>query len=591
MIVVRYLNTTGAGPVQQEQRRLAGTTFVVGRSANAQIQLPDGQVALSHARLTVSPTVSAIAADGGALRVNGRKTQTTTLEPGDRIEIGPFLLRVETPAPGMDLELVVSRPVSTTTQARDVFRRLLLALPRVSRRRLSYLAFLATLLVFLVLPTLPDLQRQKQLPLPQLRDPALQELSAALANGLAQTWNPGPISPEHQVFFENCRACHEIPFVQVRDSACVACHEGIEAHAQADRLGGPLGRAFLAARCTQCHSEHKGRPIVLRSQERCAACHGQIERVAADAGIENAVDFKAEHPQFRLRLPDPDHPQAFKRVRQSNPPPPQLVERSHLKFNHALHLNPLGIRDPEGGRDSAGMRDGKGNRRVLECADCHAAADGGRLMAPITMEKHCRSCHSLAFEPKVSARQVPHGDVQEVATMLREFYARLVLGDTPPGVVPPTDLPRMRPGAAATYPERQRALEVADRKARRVLDELYDERGVCSTCHQTTRDPGSGDWGVVPVRINHEWMPQALFTHRAHDTQSCTTCHEVRHSKRAEDVAMPDLERCRDCHVGEQPVLGKVTSDCAVCHLFHAGGVPWHPPSRAAAAAPPRAPP
>jgi hypothetical protein len=576
MILVRHVNASGKAPVQQEQRRLSGSAFTVGRSAKCQIQLADAEVALDHARITLLPGIATIAAEGGPVLVNGRKTQSSPISVGDRIQIGPYLIRAEDPAPGLELELVVSRTVAPRVRLRKAFFSALLALPRLSKRRMSYLAFFATLVLFLVLPALPDLLPRANLPIPAEHMQLTQELTAALASGMAQSWNPGSVTTGHQVFYENCRACHETPFVQVRDDACIECHASIEAHVPRGRYTGPIGIAFLETRCTDCHSEHKGQPIVLRAQERCSDCHGDIERVALDAKSQDVIDFKSAHPQFRVSLPDPADPKGFVRVRQGNPPAPQFVERANLKFNHALHLNPQGIRDPEGRRDEAGTRDAQGNRRVLKCQDCHAPGDGGRLMAPVQMEPHCRSCHSLAFEPKVSNRQVPHGDAQEVATMLVEFYARLVLGDTPPGTTPPADLPRVRPGAALSYPERQRALEAAQQKARRVLDELYDERGVCSTCHHVARDAQSGQWTVAPVRVNHVWMPQAMFSHRAHDTQSCTTCHEVRHSKKAEDIAMPDLARCRDCHVGVQPLLGKVTSDCATCHAFHFGHEPWH---------------
>jgi hypothetical protein len=192
------------------------------------------------------------------------------------------------------------------------------------------------------------------------------------------------------------------------------------------------------------------------------------------------------------------------------------------------------------------------------------------------MEQHCRQCHSLAFEPKVTKRQAPHGNVDQLVTMLREFYAQLVLSDLPPDSTRPNDLPRVRPGAALTHDERQRALDLARQKAERVLEELFEVRGVCSTCHYVKRTQDSAGWRVAPVRLARVWMPLALFTHAKHSTQSCATCHDVRGSKHAEDIAMPDIGRCRHCHVGIQPVLGKVTSDCATCHKFHSGRQSWH---------------
>jgi hypothetical protein len=239
-----------------------------------------------------------------------------------------------------------------------------------------------------------------------------------------------------------------------------------------------------------------------------------------------------------------------------------MVERSNLKFNHALHLDPKGIRDPQE------------RRSVLNCTDCHEPEDNGRLIAPVVMERHCQRCHSLAFEPKVTSREVPHGSEQQVITVLREFYARLVLGDVPPGVVPPPDLQRMRPGSEIDYQERQQALRIADERAQRVLRELYETRDVCSTCHHVSRQ--ATGYKVAPVRMARVWMPQALFTHAKHATERCSTCHDVTRSTKSADIAMPTIDKCRDCHVGARAVMGKVTSDCATCHKFHAGSEYWH---------------
>ncbi len=169
-----------------------------------------------------------------------------------------------------------------------------------------------------------------------------------------------------------------------------------------------------------------------------------------------------------------------------------------------------------------------------------------------------------------------HGDEAQIATMLREFYARLVLGDVPPDVNPPKDLPRMRPGAVLTYAERQQALRIADQKANLVLRELFETRQVCSTCHEVTRKSDSVGWKIAPVRVAQIWMPQAMFSHAKHSTEACTQCHNVSQSKDSEHIAMPDIAKCRECHVGARPVTGKVTSDCATCHKFHEGKDFWH---------------
>jgi hypothetical protein len=447
-------------------------------------------------------------------------------------------------------------------------------MPDLSKRRLSYLAFGSMLLIFLFLPILPDLLQGKALPVPDSRRAMLSEVIPAVANGFTQTWNPGPLSRSHQVFGYDCHACHRFPFVRVLDLSCIACHKRIKEHVPMAELTGVRGIAFTDTRCADCHRDHKGSQLMPRTQEQCADCHHDVKDAAPKARSESVTDFVTDHPRFRLSLLDADHPRVIRRVRQANPPSAEMVERSNLKFNHALHLDPGGVRDPEGRRDPAGMRDEKGRRTVLRCADCHQPDADGRLMVSVSMERNCRQCHSLAFEPQVTNRQVPHGSEKEIVTMLREFYARLVLGDMPPDVNPPRDLPRVRPGALLSYKDRQRALRIADEKAQRVLRELFETREVCSTCHEVSRNDGGG-WKVAPVRIAQVWMPQALFTHARHSAQACTTCHDVGKSKHAGDIAMPDIAKCRECHVGARAVLNKVTSDCATCHRFHAGRDFW----------------
>ncbi|MGE5523905.1 MAG: cytochrome c3 family protein, partial [Rhodospirillaceae bacterium] len=114
-------------------------------------------------------------------------------------------------------------------------------------------------------------------------------------------------------------------------------------------------------------------------------------------------------------------------------------------------------------------------------------------------------------------------------------------------------------------------------KTRRALRELFDTRGVCSTCHYVTREAGEPGWKVAPVRFTKTWMPNSVFSHAAHKIEPCSSCHDVTHSKDAKDIAMPDIATCRRCHVGVKPVRNKIASDCATCHKFHASNEAWDP--------------
>ena len=599
-ILVIQVGVNSRGQPQRDQRRIRGDVLRVGRALECELQLPDPRVARDHALITFSAQGALIAARDGPLKINGKPATQAVLSIGDRIDIGPYRLEVEAAPAGLLLALAVTLESALPPTCGERIRSAESRRPPQSRRTLAYLGLLGLLLLCLVVPVAPDVLSHAR----QASPAALAVASAATvdtsvsvaaaadaasaisthphgesltleeatlrgaAGNLLQAWNPGPLSQGHQVFASDCGACHQTPFVQVRDEACKTCHKDTLDHVPISQLTGPAGHAFADTRCAECHRDHKGTQLVVRSQEQCADCHRDVKQVAAQATSANVVDFHSGHPAFRISLTDAATPDQVRRVRQATPMPADMVERSRLKFNHQVHLDPSGVRDPDGKRNAAGMRDAKGQRTVLDCQSCHVPADGGRLMAPVKMEQHCQSCHSLAFEPSVTSRQVVHGEDAQIATMLREFYARLVLGDVPEGVHPPDDLPRVRPGAVLTSEDRSRALAIADRKAKQVLHELFDTRQVCSTCHEVSRK-GEDGWKVASVHVSSSWMPQAQFSHAAHDSEPCAQCHDVARSKDSKDVAMPQIETCRECHVGSQPVAGKVTSDCATCHGYH----------------------
>ena len=574
-IQVTYISLNRRGLQQRDQQRVAGPLINIGRGTQCQVHLPDPRVALQHAQITVAEAGVTLEAESGRIQINGRAVDGAKLALGDRIEVGPYILEVEVPPAGLPLALAVTLAVPLPSFGGEG-QRFVLRPPRVSKRLLAYIGFIGVLLLCLLVPLGPDLLGYSPAPDATSASSSAESVVRTMSAKFVQTWNPGPVSRSHQPFGADCRACHGLPFVQVKDQSCIECHKQIKEHVHAAELTGAQGQAFRDTRCAECHLDHKGVQMAPRAQEQCADCHRDVKIVAADAKSEKATDFRTAHPEFRLSLMDADKPEVIRRVRQGKPASPDMVERSNLKFNHKLHLDPDGVRDPEGKRDTAGTLDAQGRRTILKCADCHQPNEGGRLMAPISMEAHCQSCHSLAFEPQVTKRQVVHGDEAEIATMLREFYARLVLGDVPPDVNPPKDLPRMRPGAVLTYQERQAALRIADQKANLVLRELFETRKVCSTCHEVTRKADGAGWKVAPVRITQIWMPQSMFNHAKHTTEKCTLCHDVSNSKDSKHIAMPDITSCRECHVGAAPVAGKVTSDCATCHKFHAGRDYWH---------------
>ena len=563
--LVTFVTTNKRGQPVRNPRRVSGGTLTIGRGTQCQIQLPDPRVLLEHAKIFVLGNESVIEAGTGRILVNGRAVNGQRLHPKDVIDVGPYRIEVEAPLPDVPLVLTVTPSAQLAAEAGAPASSLLLRGPRISKRRLSYLGFFTALLLFLVMPIALDMLEGRQLPsVVEKHRSDWMPAVYVLSNQLMQSWDPGPLAKAHQGTQKNCHACHQIPFVQVRDFGCIKCHSGIKEHVPKTELTSAEGRKFAEQRCAECHRDHKGVNMAPQAQELCADCHRDVHKVAEKALSGNVTDFASMHPEFRLSLVEPGKPPAVRRIRMGGKEP--IVERSNLKFNHALHLDPAGVR-------------GVAGRKLLDCGSCHEPDDTGRLIAPVSMERHCKECHSLAFEPAVTDRQVPHGDEAAIRTMLQEFYARLMLGNIPDGVTPPADMPRMRPGAVLTPEDRSRALAIADRKAAQVMRELYQTRGVCGTCHEVTRTEeaaGKVRWEVAPIYLTRVWMPQARFTHAKHQSMSCSGCHSVDRSTKSSDVAMPDLRSCRECHVGAQPVEGKVTSDCATCHKFHDGRDYWH---------------
>ena len=560
--LVTYVTVNQHGEPVRSQRRVGGAQLSMGRGTNCQIELPDLRVALEHARISVDERSATIVAAPGQIRVNGRALESARLMPGDDIEAGPFAIHVDVPPPGAQLALTVRRTQAPATS--DPFAQVMLRASQPSKRRLSYSAFIAVLVLALLLPAGLDLldHRSGASANPQGSGGAP---AHSIADGFLKSWNPGPVSASHKVFGAQCHTCHQVAFVEVFDQACLACHKDLHQHVASTQLVGSRAEHLTQSRCAACHPDHKGERTSVRAEQLCAVCHGDITKMAIPAGSGTVTDFGRDHPPFRFSLHDADRPDAVRRVPENSP---ELIERSNFKFSHQVHLDAQGVRAPAG-------------RKVMKCGDCHTPNDDGWRIAPISWGKHCQSCHSLAFDPKRTDRQVPHGSVELAAATLQEFYSRMALGAGSEDAAASLNLPRRRPGAVLNYQERQHVLSIADAEARRAFDELFGKREVCTTCHIAQRIAKEPGWAIAPVRFTQVWMPRAQFSHAAHASTQCTGCHAAGDSKKAEDVAMPGIDDCRECHVGSRPVLGKVTSDCATCHRFHGGGDLWRAPAAA----------
>lgn len=534
-------------------RRTAVANWLrVGRNANCEVHLPDPRVALEQGMIVDRDGPVYIEGELGSQNITRKAVRSVRLKPGQPVDVGPYRLAVQTPPPAFDLALSVelARPLAESSGFAQRASRRTLESVGLSKRGVAWGLLALVLLCFLLLPA------------GRVLDLPWSEAAATLPVG-DRFWNPGPLIRAHQPVERDCGACHEKAFRQVRNGACLECHAKVGTHvAHASRAAG----LFTAQACTACHAEHKGARATHRDDDgECVACHREVRARAPGATSHDASDFARGHPPFRLTLPAAGG--ALVRVRQGEG---AVKEATGLKFPHEVHLDPAGVKSPRRGR----VR--------LDCGGCHAPDATRRTFQPVVMETHCRECHRLAFEPAVTSREVPHGDVAGVATVIEEFYANLALKGEPDSFQKAFGVPGqglLRRAGEPTAGERQGALALAGRKARKVTTEMV-EVTTCGACHDVKRVDGG--WEIAKVAPAHAWMPQARFDHKAHAQSKCADCHAAATSSDARDVAMPAIASCRECHAGARAEKGKVTSGCLLCHGFHDPAHPWEAPRVAA---------
>ena len=549
-----------AGRTVQVRKDVSADWVRVGRSAASEVLLADPRIALNQGLIVDrNGPVYTEGEMGTSTSTTKKAVRSVRLSPGTSIDVGPYKITA-VPAPAgysgaITVELV-RPPDDTVPEFVSRARKLTLASLGLPKRAAALALFALVAIVFFLLPA------GRVLDLPW-RQPA----SVAMASD--RFWNPGPVMLAHQPIGEKCEACHELPFRQVRDVACLECHAKIGHHVAPAMKPAAL---FEGARCATCHRDHKGVKSTHRDDDRfCVDCHRDVRSKANGAQSQNVADFAKDHPAFRLSLPAD---KGVRRVRQGSAP---IEEASNLVFPHAVHLDPAGIRHPD--KDKV----------KLDCAACHQPDASRRGFEPVSMARHCQECHRLAFEPAVSAREVPHGRPAEAITVVREFYANLALNGVRDSFEKAFGVPGeglLRRTGAPTAEQREAALGMASKKAGYVAEEIFEIR-LCRTCHVILREDGPAgmEWNIAKVRANNAWMPHARFDHKSHAQSKCADCHDVAKSKRSADVAMPRIEGCRECHGGSRPAEKKVTSNCLLCHGFHEPGHPWDPQFKPKAAA------
>lgn len=578
--LIHAVSASATGREIRRSRRIEGERVTIGRDPSSDIVLADLEVVLDHALLVQTGPHRLIVRSltGVPFSIDGRSTQEAEVDSraGAEIRIAGFRLEIawdeEAGAIAVTVERYGQIAASASDEERDERQLFTLAGVAPSRRLMAWAGALLVLLLFLAWPITAYVNAgHKKL--------TAEQMTAGVSGFHGdRSWSAGPLSTAHSALSNDCTACHVKAFVSVRDEACKTCHTTVHDHADPKKLevalapssiGGKLSLAVAhafnrpAGRCIDCHTEHKAdaMPIAAPSQKFCADCHADLKEKLPETKLGDTKDFGTGHPEFQPAiLIKPGSQPVFQRTSLDAHP----KQDTGLIFPHDLHLSAT--------NGVARMAQALGQVKAggLDCTACHKADPNGAGFLPVTMEKDCQSCHSLAFGRRDGqVRTLRHGEVDQAIAQVRDFYG--AGGGTP--VQPLAGYMRKRPGDFAAA--QVAGLPGAAGSAGQAIHALFAPNGACADCHRITGPsrPGAVDFKIAPVTLQDHFFVNGWFDHRAHTQEACASCHTAAKSADARDVLIPGIATCRNCHVGENGAgiakKAQVASGCAMCHVYH----------------------
>ncbi len=544
---VKHITRKARGGTAVKDETLEIDVLTIGRSAGSDIRLPDPHILLEHAEISSrSGGFYVTAMPNASVSVNGELVASRQISTDDAISIGPYQITVENRMGGAAITLAVEHLAANDDTLESLIARTNLDIARVgtTKRTWSWILFGAFLLGLMVWPMALDLMS------PVNKFDIVNADRTDMTASPTTIWTSGGISAAHKFFGDNCAACHERPFVQVQDSACLACHQNITNHADVDVFA---SASFDDTLCQNCHKEHQGDVMVTRGDQAfCVDCHGSLTEDEPRTALRNAYDFGTDHPDFHPSVViDASLHLIARDVSMSDAVPP--MESSGLTFPHADHLRPTGVRHPDQGNI------------VLDCQSCHIPDVSGASFLPMSFDNTCHDCHRLTFDTQLPERELVHGKPEVLFEQVSDTYEAIAMRGGYQEPEAPA-LIRRRPGTPLTEAQKVVAANWAEAKSAEVLNGRFG-RGQCDECHLVF-DQSNGGWVVEPVHINGQWFPKSRYDHAPHKDVACETCHAAPSSELASDVLMPSVTVCQACHGGEQSV-DRVPSTCVTCHGFH----------------------
>lgn len=573
--LVRTISATADGREIVRDTRIEKAQIAIGRASERDVHLQDLAVEPDHARIENLDGRHVLVRSVGSLgfTVDGRATERAEVDAAAGAELGFGGHRITIGREGDAVILTVRREaaVSDASEEKDEAAIFSLKEKLPGKRAVAWALSILILVAFLAVPMISFATRAP------VNNPKVDQVAGDKA------WSPGPLSDPHHALEQKCEACHVKAFQSVRNETCQSCHKDAHDHAKADRLdaarGTPgLGEGFLRTvahtfgkegpgACVDCHREHEGGGRMQpTAQQFCSDCHGALKERLSDTKIADASDFGTAHPQFQPLVavaPAPlgGHP-TFERVSLDSHP----RDLSGLKFPHDVHLS----RTNGVARMAQTLKGDYGFGDALACKDCHKpTADGVRFL-PVDMKTDCQMCHSLAFDNiGGTVLTLPHGKPDQVVAQIRAMYR----STSPVAPMELGGLGRRRPGLyaqGAVYSAYFGATQTRPARAEQAIAQVFSDKGVCGECHTVAPRGANGGWNVMPVNLSDRYFEKGWFSHEAHKTEKCESCHAAPRSRVASDLLLPDLKSCRTCHGGEGS-SAKVATGCALCHSYHPG--------------------
>ncbi len=557
-IRIRHISHRRKGLVVQNEKLVQKQSITIGRATDQDIFLSDLGVAYRHARINFSTSgqIGIASLSQSGLYVNGKFSQSGSLKGRGECQVGPYRIVIERNHEGFDFDITVEQIAEDAVALQsETLPAMTLEETWLSRRRGAWVGFILVLLIFLAFPLAGYFDK----------DIASQQRGSDLIpdDGL---WQSGEVSSPHKHFAKKCDSCHLKAFEMVPDKACASCHKDTTVHADPEIYD---LHSLQGVRCATCHKEHNGTEfLVRRDQFLCSDCHSNL-RERTETELENITDFSDQHPEFMPKIlfnagsntaaGTAESSLKWQRVSLDTP---GIRHETGVVFPHDIHLDVNGLDSPTGSK-------------VLQCSACHQTDAGDSYMMPVEFEQHCQECHRLTFDPGTPERELPHSNLDDLSATLDEYYAFVALrggyeddDDSTPAFISQ----RRIPGKELTPVQRRTALAWAQEKAADVKEEVIEFR-TCGLCHKVERDEDEiSGWRIPPVQISQRWFTKGAFDHAAHRATDCADCHDAESSKHSEDLLMPGIKVCRDCHGGEHAdsdAEGKLESGCISCHVFH----------------------